>query len=130
MNTATAIKVPPLIRAARLISTECGAMHVDNMTGCIVHDKKVERALAAAGITPYGEGGEYEEVDGLHDDPILIRRKKGGPKINPVLLDSFTASMLVQVWDKINDDNRAKMPALIERLTVVGFIDKMWALTK
>ena len=121
---AIAEKVPPLIRVARLIVTDRGAMHVDNFTGKLVHEKKVDRALIKMGLSPYYEGDEDR------DDPIVIKRRKGGPKINPVLLDATTASMLVRVWDALSPANRGKMPAMIERWQVIGLITRLWKIVK
>src|SRR5690242_9992313 len=98
MDTATvaSANIPPLIRAAQLVVSGESYLHVDNMTGCIVHDTKVERALLKMGVDLFVlENGERP------DEPILIKRKKGGPKINPIMLDLVTAGMLVAVWNKL-----------------------------
>lgn len=122
-------KIPPLIRSAKLILQE-GCMHVDNFTGAIVHDTKVERALLRTGGVVLWEGDEWDEIAGKLDAPIAIKRSHGGRKINPVLLDATTASMIVKVWDAINDANKAKFQSLVERFAVVGTIDKLWKLVR
>jgi hypothetical protein len=125
--TAPAVKVPPLIRAAKYVLAH-GLAHVDNLTGCLVHSKKVERALMAMGLPADGPT-EQDEIEG-RDGPIVIQRKRGGKKINPVLLDATTASMIVKVWDAINEQNRAKLPVLVQRFTVIGVVERFWKLVK
>lgn len=123
------VKIPPLIRSAKLIAGEWGAMHVDNFTGAIVHDTKVERALAKDGRVPiYYRTEDDELLD--NDAPVIIKRSHGGPKINPVLLDAFTASMIVQVWDAISEENKAKFPSIVQRFAVVGTIDRLWKIVR
>lgn len=127
METATAItKVPPLIRAAQLAVDALGAVHIDNLTGCIVHDKKVERAMERAGL----RFDEEEDADGKLDAPILIKRRRGGPPINPVLLDITTAGMLLAVWRILDDANKARIPDLIARFGAAGFATRMWKFCK
>jgi hypothetical protein len=119
------VKMPPLIRAAQLAIDELGAIHVDNFTGCIIHDKKVERAIARAGLRL----DEQAEVEG-ESTAILIRRRRGGQPLLPVLLDITTAGMLLAVWDGLNDANKARMPAVIARLGASGFVVRMWKFCK
>lgn len=128
-TTTTPVNMPPLIRAARLAVDTLGALHVDNVTGCIIHDKKVERALARAGID-LDDPDVWNETERKLAEPILIRRKRGGPPLNPVMLDITTAGMLLAVWDAINDANKARMPALIARLGAAEFAIRMWKFCK
>lgn len=123
------VKIPPLIRSARLIAGEWGAMHVDNFTGAIVHDAKVERALIKDGRVPIYYRNEDDEIAD-NDAPIVIKRSHGGPKINPIMLDGFTASMIVKVWDAINDENKSKFHRMVERWAVVGTIDRLWKIVR
>ena len=64
---------------------------------------KVIKALA-----PMYEDTELEEasaLDGIND----IVKTKGAKKVNGVMVDMFTASMIKQVYDKVNDSNKKKM---------------------
>lgn len=124
--TQTATVVPPLIRAARFVASRHQAMSVDNVTGAIVHSKWVEQALIETGIDPLWT--EQDDVDGKHEQPILIRRKRS--TLCPILLDALTASMLAQLWDKLNANSRARIPELIQRWGCQGFIERMWKLAR
>lgn len=126
-TTTTPEKEPSFIRACRLIVKESNAMHLDNMTGRIIHSKKVERALERMGIDPDGMT-EQDEVEG-RDVPIVIKRSHGGPKLNPVLVDMTTANMVVTIYDALNPTNRARFPELTKRYTVVSLVLKLWKLT-
>ena len=56
----------------------------------------------------YYEDTELEEasaLDGIND----IVKTKGAKKVNGVVVDMFTASMIKQVYDKVNDANKKKM---------------------
>ena len=122
------VREPPLVRCARLVLKE-GCLHIDNLTGCLVHDRKVERACRAQGRPNIYEMAEDEETP-ANELPLLIRRKRGGPKINPVLLDATTASMIVQVWDHINEENRARFQSMVDRFGCVRWINKLWKLVR
>jgi hypothetical protein len=127
-TTTTPEKEPPFIRACRLIVKECNAMHLDNMTGRIIHSKKVERALERMGLSPDGPD-EWDDVCG-RDVPIVIKRSHGGPKLNPVLVDMTTANMVVSIYEALSPANRARFPELIQRTTVISLVLKLWKLTR
>lgn len=46
--------------------------------------------------------------------------------IDGVLMDSFTASAAVQVYDALNDENKAKIERLFER-DIVRATDAVWS---
>lgn len=46
-------------------------------------------------------------------------------RIDGVLMDSFTASAVVQVYDALNDENKAKLESLMER-DIVGATKVVW----
>lgn len=119
------VKMPPLIRAAQLAVDERTAIHVDNFTGRIVHDKKVERAITRAGMRL----DEQADAEG-ESTSILIRRRRGGQPLLPVLLDITTAGMLLAVWEGLNDVNKARIPNLIARFGASGFVVRMWKFCK
>ena len=48
---------------------------------------------------------EASALDGIND----IVKTKGAKKVNGVMVDMFTASMIKQVYDKVNDANKKKM---------------------
>ena len=48
---------------------------------------------------------EASALDGIND----IVKTKGAKKVNGVMVDMFTASMIKQVYDKVNDSNKKKM---------------------
>lgn len=59
---------------------------------------------------------KYEEVteESLNEETVIdiARRvidKGGAEKVKGVMLDTFTASAIVQVYDKVNDSNKQKM---------------------
>ena len=59
-------------------------------------------------INSVEEDTELEEasaLDGIND----IVKTKGAKKVNGVMVDMFTASMIKQVYDKVNDSNKKKM---------------------
>lgn len=127
-QTMTVTREPYLVRAARLVLKE-GLLHIDNLTGRVVHEKKVERASAKQGRPTVYEMAENEETP-ANEEPLLITRKRGGPKINPVLLDATTASMIVQVWEAINEENRARFQPMVDKLGCVRWITKLWSVTR
>ena len=48
---------------------------------------------------------EASALDGIND----IVKTKGAKKVNGVMVDMFTASMIQQVYNKVNDANKKKM---------------------
>ena len=48
---------------------------------------------------------EASALDGIND----IVKTKGAKKVNGVMVDMFTASMIKQVYGKVNDANKKKM---------------------
>ena len=55
-----------------------------------------------------------DREESLNEETVIdvARRvvdKKGAEKIKGVMLDMFTASAIIQVYDKVNDKNKEKM---------------------
>ena len=48
---------------------------------------------------------EASALDGIND----IVKTKGAKKVNGIMIDMFTASMIQKVYDKVNDANKKKM---------------------
>ena len=48
---------------------------------------------------------EASALDGIND----IVKTKGAKKVNGVMIDMFTASMIQKVYNKVNDANKKKM---------------------
>ncbi len=130
METTAQSQVPEplLVRSARRVLAS-GYQHIDNLTGGLVNEMKVERAKSRAGY-PVDEYDEVENLNRNDESPILIKRSRGGQKINPVLLDAFTASMIVQIYDAINDANKAKFAPMVEKFGCSVWIGKLWKLVK
>ena len=59
----------------------------------------------------------YERVKWVADNHTyrLFTWENDDPSWEPLLLDAFTASMLVKIHDAINSDNQAKMDRLIAK---------------
>lgn len=67
---------------------------------------------------------EQKIADGGADRIAKVRRvlTEGCLKIDGALVDSFTASAITQVYDALNDQNKAKFAALsIGRMASVAF---------
>lgn len=122
----SAVVEPLLVRSARRVLAE-GYQNIDNLTGGLVNEMKVDRAKLRAGHSV----DELDEVENVGDEsPIQIKRARGGRKINPVILDAFTASMIVQVYDAISDGNKAKFQPMVEKLGCVQWINRLWKCVK
>lgn len=55
---------------------------------------------------------EFRKVDEAKNlIPVIqtIVKSKGAKKVGGVMLDMFTASMIISVYDKVNDANKKKM---------------------
>lgn len=55
---------------------------------------------------------EFRKVDEAKNlIPVIqtIVKSKGAKKVGGVMLDIFTASMIISVYDKVNDANKKKM---------------------
>ena len=69
------------------------------------------------------QGWELAEEVGLNEGTIdkvkEIASKKSAKKIDGVMVDSFTASAISQIYDKVNDANKKKM----EKLPIVKLAD-------
>lgn len=55
---------------------------------------------------------EFRQVDEAKNlIPVIqtIVKSKGAKKVGGVMLDIFTASMIISVYDKVNDANKRKM---------------------
>jgi hypothetical protein len=83
----------------------------------IRNSKEVKRALKHA-----NESYEMDMLVGmLHEDVLNLTEKnlmpdiqkivdtKGAAKVGGVMIDMFTASMIAQIYDKVNDQNKKKM---------------------
>ena len=66
-----------------------------------------KKAPKLLGMHPVREESisEASALDGIND----IVKTKGAKKVNGVMVDMFTASMIKQVYDKVNDANKKKM---------------------
>ncbi len=64
------------------------------------------------------EEWQYQHID--NKTGTIVAEPKG------VILDGFTASMVVQVYDKVNQGNKEMFPKLVARLGCVALIDKLW----
>jgi len=80
-----------------------------------VNPAKVKKAFR---LRAQGKDEDEEEIkeDGLDESVIdkvkEIDRKKSAKKIDGVMVDSFTASAISQVYDKVSDANKKKMDKL------------------
>ena len=54
-------------------------------------------------------GEEVELDESVIDKVKEIASKKSAKKIDGVMVDSFTASAISQIYDKVNDANKKKM---------------------
>jgi len=67
-------------------------------------------------LTPTGEYSRYREEVELDESVIdkvkEIASKKSAAKIDGTMVDSFTASAISQIYDKVNDANKKKMEKL------------------
>lgn len=73
-------------------------------------------------INEYITEGKQSYVDQMRD----IVAKKSAKKINGVMVDMFTASAVVKVYDAINDTNKAKM----DKMTVPAMANVAFKLMK
>jgi hypothetical protein len=96
-----AAEEPELVASARQIVREHSAACIDNATGKVV-----------PGACP------AELVERCKDDP------EAGAGM--VVLDAFSASVVVQVFDLLSSENRARWPELVERLGCAAFIVRLW----
>ena len=82
----------------------------------IANSKEVKHALKYA-----NESFEFNNIVGLLDESLLIEGKdlmpdikdivdrKQHKKVGGIVVDMFTASMISQIYDKVNDSNKKKM---------------------
>ena len=82
----------------------------------ILKSKEVQHALKYA-----NESFEFNNIVGLLDESLLIEGKdlmpdikdivdrKQHKKVGGIVVDMFTASMISQIYDKVNDSNKKKM---------------------
>ena len=69
---------------------------------------------------PFTEESQLDE--GTIDKVKEIASKKSAAKIDGVMVDSFTASAISQIYDKVNDANKKKMEKLpITKLANLAF---------
>ena len=60
-------------------------------------------------VNVMGESVELQEAKNLMPDIQKIVDTKGAAKVGGVMLDMFTASVITQAYDKVNDANKKKM---------------------
>ena len=83
----------------------------------VLKNKDVQKALKYA-----NESFEMNQLVGmLHEHVLNLTEKnlmpdiqkivdtKGAAKVGGVMIDMFTASMIAQIYDKVNDQNKKKM---------------------
>ena len=64
----------------------------------------------------------YPLDESVIDKVKQIASKKSAAKIDGVMVDSFTASAISQIYDKVNDANKKKMDSLpITKLANLAF---------
>ena len=85
--------------------------------GDIDTQKKAEEELKAIFAKGLHIDRAQEDINEA-DDPLAILRRivdnKQAEKIHGVMVDMFTASALVQVYDKVNDENQVKMKKFLQ----------------
>ena len=85
--------------------------------GDIDAQKKAEEELKAIFAKGLHIDRAQEDINEA-DDPLAILRRivdnKQAEKIHGVMVDMFTASALVQVYDKVNDENQVKMKKFLQ----------------
>tara|TARA_B100000965_G_scaffold101978_1_gene83765 strand:+ start:2640 stop:3704 length:1065 start_codon:yes stop_codon:yes gene_type:complete len=85
--------------------------------GDIDAQKKAEEELKAIFAKGLHVNRAQEDINEA-DDPLAILRRivdnKQAEKIHGVMVDMFTASALVQVYDKVNDENQVKMKKFLQ----------------
>ena len=85
--------------------------------GDIDAQKKAEEELKAIFAKGLHIDRAQEDINEA-DDPLAILRRivdnKQAEKIHGVMVDMFTASALVQVYDKVNDENQIKMKKFLQ----------------
>jgi len=80
------------------------------------HMKRLGIKEEVKALTPTGEYSRYREEVELDESVIdkvkEIASKKSAAKIDGTMVDSFTASAISQIYDKVNDANKKKMEKL------------------
>ena len=77
----------------------------------------IKKAMKRLGIKE-----EFELVESIIDDMRDIVDNKQAKKIKGTLVDMFTASLITQIYDKVNDANKAKMEKLpLEKLVDIAY---------
>ena len=80
------------------------------------HMKRLGIKEEVKALTPTGEYSRYREEVELDESVIdkvkEIASKKSAAKIDGTMVDSFTASAISQIYDKVNDANKKKMDGL------------------
>ena len=118
----------PLVRNMRAIANEHQWRYLDNLTGEHVPEPKANRARKRAGLVP-NLCDEFEETATESGDTVLLAQRKG-KTINPVMVDMTTASVFIQVHDKLSPESRQKWLGLLESRGMSGVVDLMWKLVK
>ena len=85
--------------------------------GDIDIQKKAEEELKAIFAKGLHVNRAQEDINEA-DEPLAILRRivdnKQAEKIHGIIVDMFTASALVQVYDKVNDENQIKMKKFLQ----------------
>ena len=71
-------------------------------------DKEKEKAKQAADRAKSQQQNEVSEASAFADMQDIVKTK-GAKKIGGVMVDMFTASVITQAYDKVNDANKKKM---------------------
>jgi hypothetical protein len=106
MGTTTE-NIPELVRSARWITENHQARSIDVLT--------------------------HKLLDGDANDPAVIVENNENCRETPrnaTILDAFTASMIVQVWDKINEDNRERWRTKMTNVPVMSVVSVLWKAVK
>ena len=100
---------PFFIQTCRKVVSERQCCSINNDTGLI-------RAEIPADLV---EMAEEAEMTGAVMAPCTA-----------IILDLFTASMVVQVYDALNEENKSKFPALINKYGCAELIVRLWKIIK
>lgn len=108
-----------LIHSMRFI-VKHGFRHIDNLSGRLI-TKELDSELLS----------EYEmTTEEDKENRIIIKSGRGGKEINPVMMDSFTASAYCSIYDALNEVNREKFAAILPVTRAVNFMWKLFNKSK
>jgi len=105
-----------------LISDKDGYTLVTHGSGKETKLKAKSPADATSELVKRGYRESVDLGEGIIDQVKDIASKKSAAKIGGVMVDSFTASAISQIYDKVNDANKKKMEKLpITKLADLAF---------